>query len=133
MIAASRRWPSRFADEPQAALPAEAPRGVELLVVGAHRSGQPLNHQLTAIGGRLVGIVTTSADVSDVCARDRSTKARAPTSGCRAAPIEGELWELPSGALGPFLAALPPPMTLGQVRLADGRSVVGFGCEATAL
>jgi hypothetical protein len=51
-----------------------------------------------------------------------------------AAPwIDGELWELPAAALGPFLAALGRPMMLGRVTLADGRSVVGFGSEAAAV
>jgi allophanate hydrolase len=47
--------------------------------------------------------------------------------------VEGELWLLPAAALGTFLAALPGPMTLGSVQLADGRSVVGFGCEPPAV
>ncbi|SKZ62859.1 Urea amidolyase, allophanate hydrolase subunit [Mycobacteroides abscessus subsp. abscessus] len=32
-------------------------------------------------------------------------------------------------ALGTFLDVLPAPMTLGPVNLADGRTVVGFGCN----
>ena len=47
--------------------------------------------------------------------------------------IEGELWELPVAALGSFLAALPAPMALGRVRLADGSETTGFLCEPVAL
>jgi len=52
--------------------------------------------------------------------------------------IRGETWLLPSQSLGDFLAALPYPMSLGQVELAAdtgsrmGRWVVGFGCSADA-
>ena len=47
--------------------------------------------------------------------------------------IGGELWRMSAAALGTFLAELPAPMTLGRVRLADGRDVVGFGCTPAAL
>ncbi|MFT4307013.1 MAG: allophanate hydrolase, partial [Microbacterium sp.] len=47
--------------------------------------------------------------------------------------IEGELWRLAPAALGELLAQLPAPMTLGAVELGDGRRVVGFGCEPSAL
>ena len=46
------------------------------------------------------------------------------------APIAGEVWRLSPGALGRMLADLPAPMSLGQVELADGTWVVGFGCTA---
>jgi len=49
------------------------------------------------------------------------------------ATIDGELWLLSPAALGDFLANLPRPMALTQVRLSDGRDVVGFTCEATAI
>ena len=47
--------------------------------------------------------------------------------------IAGELWALPPAGLGSLLSALPTPMALGRVALADGREVVGFLCEAVAL
>nr|WP_210728417.1 hypothetical protein [Cellulomonas septica] len=48
------------------------------------------------------------------------------------APITGEVWRVAPAALGRLLAALPGPMNLGQVELADGSWVVGFGCTAEA-
>ncbi len=38
------------------------PTGLGLVVVGAHLSGQPLNHQLTSRGGRLIAPVRTSPE-----------------------------------------------------------------------
>ncbi len=109
------------------------PRGIALLVIGAHRRGQPLHHQLTTAGARFAGVVHTTPDYRMYALATDPPKpglSRVPSGGVE---IEGELWELPPAALGSFLAALPTPMTLGQVTLADGRAVVGFGCETAAL
>jgi allophanate hydrolase len=46
--------------------------------------------------------------------------------------IGGELWLVGTAMLGDFLAALPAPMALGRVTLADGSEVVGFGCALDA-
>jgi allophanate hydrolase len=105
------------------------PVGVGLVVVGAHLSDQPLNHQLTSRGGRFVGAVSTSADYAMYLL---ATEPRKPglvrvSEGGRA--IEAELWELPPVGLASFLAELPSPMALGQVRLSDGSSRVGFLVE----
>jgi allophanate hydrolase len=36
-------------------------------------------------------------------------------------------------AFGRFVAAVPPPMAIGTVRLDDGSTVKGFLCEPAAL
>jgi len=46
------------------------------------------------------------------------------------ASIELEVWALPAAAFGKFVAAVPPPLSIGTVRLADGRGVKGFIVEA---
>ncbi len=40
-----------------------------------------------------------------------------------------EIWALPVAAFGKFVAAIPPPLSIGTVRLADGRGVKGFIVE----
>src|SRR5258708_23533493 len=45
------------------------------------------------------------------------------------ASIELEVWALSAAAFGKFVAAVPPPLSIGTVRLADGRSVKGFIVE----
>jgi allophanate hydrolase len=50
----------------------------------------------------------------------------------RGVAIETEVWSLSERAFGSFVAAVPPPMTIGSVRLQDGRRVKGFLCEEFA-
>ena len=113
--------------------PRPGPGGIPVLMVGAHRSGHPLNHQLTSRGARLLGVVHTTPDYRMHALATEPPKPGLVRVAEGGVTIEGELWELPGAHLGSFLAAQPAPMTLGQVRLADGRSVVGFGCEAIAV
>ncbi|WP_436532627.1 allophanate hydrolase [Actinoplanes sp. HUAS TT8] len=108
-----------------------AQRGLPLLVVGAHLSGQPLNPQLTSVGARLRGAVTTAASYRLHALPSGKPGLVRVSSGGTA--IAGEVWELPPAAVGPFLAALPSPMALGKVVLADGSSVTGFLCEQADL
>ena len=105
---------------------------VDLLVVGAHLSGHPLNHQLVAAGGSLLERVRTSADY-----RLFSLVTSPPKPGLvrsdAGASIAGELWRLPAAGFGTFVAALPQPMTIGAVTLQDGRTVRGFLAEDVAV
>jgi allophanate hydrolase len=109
------------------------PPGVELVVWGAHRSGQPLNRELTDRGARLLGPVRTAAEYR-LYRLDtdppRPGLARVEDDG---ASIEGELWSLPPAGLASFMAGVPAPLTIGRVRLADGTEPFGFLCEAIAI
>ncbi|TFD90211.1 allophanate hydrolase [Cryobacterium lactosi] len=120
------------AERPAARGEAE-PQEIVLAVAGAHLSGQPLNHQLTALAGRLLETTTTSADYRlfalDTVPPKPGLVRVAPGSG---APIEVELWALGAAAFGRFVAALPQPMAIGRLSLADGRQVEGFLCEPIA-
>lgn len=115
------------------AAPLVVATGVDVLVVGAHLRGQPLNGELEDLGARFVATVRTS-DAYRLVALDTSPRKPGlvrvgPGHG---APIAGEVWRVAPGALGRLLAALPGPMNLGQVELEDGTWVVGFGCTAEA-
>jgi allophanate hydrolase len=117
----------------EAAAPLLVPGTVELLVVGAHLRGQPLQGQLTDLGARFGREVTTSDAYRLVALVTTPRKPGLVRVGPgRGASIAGEVWRLSPGALGRFLAALPAPMTLGAVELADGSWVTGFGCTAEA-
>ncbi len=113
-----------------------APTSVELAVVGAHRVGQPLNHQLTDRSATLLETTTTSGDYR-LYALAGTTPAKPGLVRVegeeRGAPIEVELWSLPVDGFGAFVAAIPPPLCIGTVELADGRQVKGFLCEARGL
>jgi allophanate hydrolase len=49
------------------------------------------------------------------------------------APIEVEIWTLAPDGFGRFVAAVPPPLSIGTLVLADGRLVKGFLVEAEAI
>jgi allophanate hydrolase len=104
---------------------------VPLVVVGAHRRGQPLAHQLEALGASWDGNVRTAARYRMV-----SLDTQPPKPGVYrsedGAELVAERWLVSEAALGQFLAALPEPMLLGSVRLDDGSSAVGFACDAVA-
>ncbi|MCU1548100.1 MAG: allophanate hydrolase [Arthrobacter sp.] len=104
---------------------------VTLVVVGAHRKGQPLAHELEALGAAWDGHARTAARYRMV-----SLDTQPPKPGVYrsedGAELVAERWLLADAALGQFLAALPEPMLLGSVRLSDGSSAVGFACDAVA-
>lgn len=103
-----------------------------LFVVGAHLPGQPLASELEALGARWMGEEATSAEYRLFALDTTPAKPGLVHVGPGGESIDGGLWQIPTAALGEFLEALPAPMTLGQVTLADGREVVGFSCTAAA-
>jgi allophanate hydrolase len=104
-----------------------------LAVVGAHLTGQPLNPQLLALGARLDRTTTTAPVYRLHALRTTPPKPGLVHVGEGGAAIETEVWRLPAEGLGRLLTALPRPMTLGSVQLADGTEVPGFLCEPSAL
>ncbi|MDO0931733.1 allophanate hydrolase [Streptomyces sp. DG2A-72] len=122
-----------FTDERLARIAGLLQPEIRLAVVGAHLSGQPLNPQLLALGARL-DRTTTTAPVY----RLHALATTPPKPGLvhvseAGAAVETEVWRLPAEGLGRLLAALPRPMALGSVELADGSHVPGFLCEPGAL
>ncbi|QKV90834.1 allophanate hydrolase [Streptomyces sp. NA02950] len=101
--------------------------GVDVAVFGAHLRGQPLNHQLTDAGARYRGEIRTAPAYRLTALHTTPPKPGllrvSPPDG---AEITGERWTLSPAALGHFLAALPAPMFLGRVELADRTWAVGF-------
>jgi len=105
---------------------------IDILVVGAHLAGQPLNWQLVSAGASFAAEVTTSAGYRLVALDTVPPKPGLVRVGGGGAGIRGEVWTLPAAGFGRFVAALPQPMTIGQVLLSDGSSVAGFLCEPIA-
>ena len=114
--------------------PVTAAGAVELVVFGAHLLGGPLTHQLTDLGARWAGELTTAARYRMTVLDSTPAKPAvnrvaddAPGTG-----LYGHRWLLSPAALGRFLAALPAPMQLGKVEFADGSWRTAFGCDAAA-
>jgi len=112
--------------------PAVAFPYVPIAVVGAHLSGQPLNHELAALDARLRRATRTAAEYRLFVLPDgkRPGLVRRPGSGVA---IEVEIWDVPSAAVGALVAGIAPPLGLGTIELDDGTRVTGFLCEAHAV
>jgi allophanate hydrolase len=107
---------------------------VAIAVVGAHLSGMPLNGELRARNARFLETTATAPDyrlyvLPNASPAKPGLLGVAPGSG-RA--IEVELWALSHDAFGRFVAAVPPPLAIGTLTLANGRRVNGFLVEAAA-
>jgi allophanate hydrolase len=113
---------------PEAAPP--APGRFAIALVGAHMRGLALNGQIAALGGRFLREARTAPTY-----RLFALPGGARPGLVRAEPgasIAVELWDMPSEAVGRLLAAIPAPLGLGTVEIADGSAVTGFLCEAAA-
>jgi allophanate hydrolase len=107
---------------------------IPIAVVGAHLSGMALNGELKALNGRLVEATRTAPDY-----RLYALPTTPPKPGMlrvdagTGAAIEVEIWSLSASAFGKFVSAIPAPLSVGTIRLADGRSVKGFIVEPQVL
>jgi allophanate hydrolase len=127
-------WPQ---PEPTPTMPATVDQDdrIELVVVGAHLSGMPLNHQLTSLDGRFSRVARTSsayrlyALAGTVPPKPGMVRVEEGAGG----EIEVEVWTLSAAAFGTFVAAIPPPLGIGTVTLSDGSSAKGFLAEPLAL
>jgi len=117
-----------------APLPASSGDEIPIAVVGAHLSGMALNGELKALNAKLIEATKTAPDY-----KLHALKTTPPKPGLlrvesgKGASIELEIWSLSSSAFGKFVDAIPAPMAIGTVRLADGRSVKGFLVEPEGL
>ncbi|HET6146481.1 MAG TPA: allophanate hydrolase, partial [Polyangia bacterium] len=114
---------------------AQAAAELQVAVVGAHLSGQPLNHQLIELDGRLVRTCRTSSHYrlyalpGTVPPKPGLLRVGGESAG---AAIEVEVWRLGRARFGEFFARVPAPLCLGTIELEDGSRVAGFLCEAHA-
>jgi allophanate hydrolase len=103
---------------------------IAIAVVGAHLSGMALNGELKSLGGRLLEATRTAPDYNLYALPTTPPKpGMLRIEAGTGSSIELEIWALPAAAFGKFVAAIPPPLSIGTVRLADGRSVKGFIVE----
>jgi allophanate hydrolase len=120
-------------EAPEDVWPLAAADVTELVVFGAHLRGGPLVHQLTDVGARWAGELTTTARYRMTLLPTTPPKpaiTRVPDSGGTA--LKAHRWLLSPAALGRFLAALPAPMQLGKVEFDDGTWRTSFGCDGGA-
>jgi allophanate hydrolase len=99
-----------------------------LFCIGAHMAGLPLNGQITSLGGRFLHEAQTSPAYRLFALGNRPGMVRAEAG----AAIAGEVWALPTSAIGALLAQVPPPLGFGSVLLEDG-PCLGFLAEQAGI
>jgi allophanate hydrolase len=117
---------------PLAPLPAMPQTGeIAIAVVGAHMSGMALNGELKSFGGRFLECTETAPNYRLYALNGkppaRPGLLRVAGGG---ASIALEIWALPPDGFGRFVAAVPSPLSIGTLTLADGRTVKGFLAES---
>ena len=120
---------------PPAVAATSADDAIELVVVGAHLSGLPLNPELTDRGGRFLRAVPTAPDYRLYAlpgGPPRRPGLLRVAAGTGTA-IETEVWALPPEGFARFVAAIPAPLGLATTRLSDGTAPKGFAVEAQGL
>jgi allophanate hydrolase len=137
LLALADRYHRAYADVPGPGIDLGLcpPGCVAVAVVGAHLSGQPLNWQLTERKARLLKTARTFPDYRLYALE--GTKPPKPglvrEEGFEGPGIEVEIWAMPLDQFGGFVAAVPPPLTIGNVVLASGETVKCFLCESYAI
>lgn len=116
-------------------VPAPGDGLVPIVVVGAHLTGMPLNHELTGPGGKLVKTCRTAPDYRLYVLPDTTP----PKPGLIREPgfagkgLEVEVWKVTPAAFGRFVQNIPAPLGIGKVKLDDDSIVSGFLCEGHAI
>ncbi|MBX4906611.1 MULTISPECIES: allophanate hydrolase [Rhizobium] len=126
----------RLSAIPEASRVAPADDGlVPIVVVGAHLTGMPLNHELTRPGGRRIKSCRTAPDyrlfVLPGTVPPKPGLVREP--GFDGKGLEVEVWKVTPETFGRFVQNIPAPLGIGKVALDDGSQISGFLCEAHAI
>jgi allophanate hydrolase len=107
---------------------------VPLAVCGAHLKGQPLNWHLTDAGAFLIETCRTAPGYRFFALQGtvppKPGLVRSPEGG---SPVEVEVWAVPEATFGRFVAAVPPPLAIGNATLESTRVVKSFVCEPFAI
>ncbi|ANT52239.1 allophanate hydrolase [Mesorhizobium amorphae] len=107
---------------------------IDLVVVGAHLSGMPLNGQLRNLGAQFSRATRTTPAYRLYALAGQSTPkpglVRVASDGMQ---IDVEVWRLDPDAFGRFVAAIPPPLGVGTIELEDGSVAKGFLVETAGL
>ncbi|MEM1049806.1 MAG: allophanate hydrolase [Pseudomonadota bacterium] len=106
---------------------------IELAVCGAHMSGLPLNGQLTSLGATFCRSMRTAERYRLYALAGGPPYRPGLLRTENGARIELEVWALPTSNVGPFMAGIPSPLSIGTVELEDGTRTHGFLVEAAGL
>jgi allophanate hydrolase len=103
-----------------------SPSEVVIAGTGAHRLGMPLNHELSALGARYLECVWPDYRLFLLSDAEPLKPGLLRVKAGAGAEIELETWALSAEGFGRFVASLPPPMSIGTLRLRGGDFAKGF-------
>ncbi|WP_096085132.1 allophanate hydrolase [Agaribacterium haliotis] len=111
---------------------AKQSKTIDVIVCGAHLSGQALNWQLIERGASIKQRGTSAAAYKLWALRDgkRPAMTRDERNGKK---IEIEVWSVPEENFGSFVDGIPAPLGIGKVETSDGLWLSGFICEHSGL
>jgi allophanate hydrolase len=93
-----------------------------------------LNGELKTLGGRLLEAAVTAPDYQLYALATSPPKpGMLRVDPGKGFAIELEVWALSPATFGQFVAAIPAPLSIGTIKLSDGRGVKGFLVEAAAV
>lgn len=104
---------------------------VALAVAGAHLRGQPLHHRLVGADCRLLARTTTAPLYRCVALDTGGLTVPALYPSEQGLPFEVEVYEIPRAYLRVLKETAVPGLTIGEMRLADGRQVSGYRADPT--
>jgi allophanate hydrolase len=120
----------RFTGEAAPSLPLYP--AFDIGVFGAHMRGEPLNHQLLALGGAYQEDITTAASYRLLALPSEGTVTKvALVPAENGYALKGELWRLNAAALGNLLNSVGRPQSLGKILTDQGSEVCAFLCDST--
>ena len=108
---------------------------IMLVVVGAHMTGMPLNHELQALGAAFVRKAATRPvyRLYELAGTKPAKPGLLRVEEGEGAAIEVELWSLDAAGFGVFVSHIPPPLGIGTIALEDGSWEKGFLVEAIGI
>jgi allophanate hydrolase len=104
-----------------------------IAVVGAHLTGQPLNHQLTDLDAILVRVCQTAPCYRLYALAGQIAKPGLIRQIDNGYAIELEIWQISIAGFGQFITQIPAPLGIGTLLIADHTTVQGFICESYAI
>jgi allophanate hydrolase len=98
-------------------------------------SGLPLNYQLLEQQAQFVEATKTTPDyrLYLLAGTEPLKPGLLRVAEGSGSAIQVEVWSMLADGFGRFTAAVPPPLSIGTVRLAGGKMVKGFLVEAEAV
>jgi len=108
---------------------------IPLVVVGAHMTGMPLNHELEAFAADFIGVGRTKPlyRLYELAGKSPAKPGLIRVGEGEGTAIEVEIWSLAPAAFGTFVSRIPPPLGIGTIELEGREPAKGFLVEAVAI